>query len=207
MLAWRFVLGMYATGFTLEEGYKKGPTRQQATPLWAPGESSWKQCLRRHLLDQRTHVIPGITSHMDAIRHGPCVSNHIWSQPVWQPRSDWPQICLADRMRRALTPSLFCWWWETESQSLTLQPWRLAADQNLCPPQSDASGVLVLCRWLPWVIRMNYRGNQNESLHREVSQVPLVWSCWLLWLWHWGSDPWDFLRWLWTEYEYTAFDF
>lgn len=42
------------------------------------------------------------------------------------------------------------------SQSLTLLHWALTADQNLSPPQSDASGVLVLCSW--W----------------EVTQVPFV---------------------------------
>lgn len=73
---------MCTTGFALEEGPKKDPTRQQAAPLSAPGESSWKQCLRRHLLDQRTHVIPGITSHLDTMRQGPHVSGHTWGRPV-----------------------------------------------------------------------------------------------------------------------------
>lgn len=113
-----------------------------------------------------------------------CFQSHL--EPtcgLWWPRSDWPQIHLAARVRRALTPRLFCWWQETGSQSLTLQPWPLTADQNLCPPQSHASGVLALCRW--W----------------EVAQVLLVWFCWLLLMLTLGFWPLRFskraVNWMW----------
>lgn len=103
---------------------KKGPKMQQATPLSAPGERSWEQCLRRHLLNQRTPVTQA-SLHIETLSDmALCFQSHLeLTCALWQPRSDWPQICVAARVRSALTPVLLVVRnWELESDTAALAP-------------------------------------------------------------------------------------
>lgn len=148
------VMWMYTTGFALEAMYKKECVRQQAAPSSVPSESGWNWCPRRHLLDQRTHIIPVIASSTDTTNYGPHVSkhSHTWSSTeacdsqgvtglkfVWQPGwgVHWPQGS-ATRSE------------EFESKSLTSLPPPQRPNQDLCPPQSDKSGLLAFMVGKRW---------------------------------------------------------
>lgn len=119
---------------------KKGPWGSRQPPHRhrgrVAGNDAWGDTC---LTSQRTHIIPGITSHTDTTRYRPRVSkhSHTWSSTV---ACDGPQICLAAGARRAPTWGLFCQQrgnWEQESDTAASFP-------------ASRPGSLSSSKWSKW---------------------------------------------------------
>lgn len=100
----------------------------------AAGNNAWGDtCLTRESLLSQASLHIQTLSDMAL-----CFQSHLELTCVlWQPRSDWPQICVAARVRRALAPVLLVRIWEPESDTAALAP--------DCRPES-----LFPSKWFQW---------------------------------------------------------
>lgn len=188
---------MCVTGSSLEEGHRKGSKRQQAAPLSAPGQSSWKGYLRWHLLDQRTHVILGIPSCMDMSHVFPVTPGaDLWLVTA----QEWLASNLSGNQSKESTDPkallLVVRNWEPESNTAALapdcRPESLSSSKwcqwDSCPLQLVGSDSGILCVVLLASLTLTL-GFWTPRFSKEAVNWMWRYSLWYLWFFFFKKRP------------------